>query len=292
MTQQTFESSRERSAGPKNILDRFFFQIESFAFAHSFSVILVSLVLAALSLWVTVEKLTFKTGRGDLVARDLPYIQRHEAFRQEFDDFDGMIVVVEGDDPEQKKNFAEALVEQFKSHSNIFSDVFYKIDTSYFKDKGLLFLDPEELADLFQKIEDRQQFLEDVNASPNLDQLIKSINAEISSGMVDTLMSDFLGSENGEKDETADLGLLISLLKQMTAHLKEEGAAYQSPWASFFTGNEKTLKQQGYLISGKNNLMFILVTPNEDKTSFHGLQRFHCNRQKAGQTKPQSNFLK
>lgn len=271
MTQKTSASSTKSVTGPKNILDRFFVQIEHFAFTYSFTVIAVSLILAALSLWVTVEKLTFKTGRGDLVAKDLPYVERHEAFRQEFDDFDGMIVVVEGDDPDQKKNFAEALAEKFKSHSHVFSDVFYKIDTSYFKDKGLLFLDPEKLADLFQKIKDRQLFLEDINGSPNLDQLLKSINAEISSGMVNTLMSDFLGSENEkEKDDTADLGLLISLLKQMTANLEKENAAYKSPWASFFTGNEETLKEQGYLISGKSNLMFILVTPNEDETSFTG----------------------
>jgi hopanoid biosynthesis associated RND transporter like protein HpnN len=270
MTTQTSENNPENSLGTKNILDQFFFQIERFAFKYSFSVIAVSLILAALSMWVTVEKLTFKTGRGDLVAKDLPYVQRHEAYRQEFDDFDGMIVVVEGDDPGQKKNFAETLAEKFKSHSDVFSDVFYKIDTSYFKDKGLLFLDPEDLVDLFQKISDRQQFLEDVNATPNLDQLLKSINAEISSGMVDTLLSDFLGTGNGKKDDSADLGLLISLLKQMTAHLENESTAYQSPWASFFTGNQETLKEQGYLISGKNDLMFILVTPNEDKTSFTG----------------------
>ena len=130
MTRQTSGNNHESSAGPKNILDRFFFQIEHFAFTHSFSVIAVSLILAALSIWVTVEKLTFKTGRGDLVAKDLPYVQRHEAFRQEFDDFDGMIVVVEGDDPEQKKNFADKLAEKLKSRPDVFSDVFYKIDTS------------------------------------------------------------------------------------------------------------------------------------------------------------------
>jgi len=269
MTRQTSGNNHESSAGPKNILDRFFFQIEHFAFTHSFSVIAVSLILAALSIWVTVEKLTFKTGRGDLVAKDLPYVQRHEAFRQEFDDFDGMIVVVEGDDPEQKKNFADRLAEKLKSRPDVFSDVFYKIDTSYFEDKGLLFLDPEELVDLFQKIEDRQQFLDDVNATPNLDQLLKSINAEISSGMVNTLLSDFIGSGDEEKDDAADLDLLISLLRQMTSHLKGK-AVYKSPWSAFFTGDEETLKEQGYLISGKNNLMFILVTPNEDKSSFTG----------------------
>ena len=269
MTPQKTGNNDKSSADSKNILDRFFFRIERFAYNHSFSVIAVSLILAALSLWVTVEKLTFKTGRGDLVAKDLPYVQRHEMFRQEFDDFDGMIVVVEGEDPEQKKNFADALATKFKSHPEVFSDVFYKIDTSYFKDKGLLFLDPKELADLFEKIGEHQQFLEDVNSSPGLNQLLISINAEISSGMVDSLLSDFIGTKDEEKDETADLGLLISLLKQMVAHLKGS-APYRSPWSSFFTGNEETLKEQGYLISGKNDLMFILVTPNEDETSFTG----------------------
>jgi len=117
MTRQKVENNHKSSAGPKNILDRFFFGIERFAYTHSFSVIAISLILAALSLWVTVEKLTFKTKRGDLVAKDLPYVQRHEKFRKEFDDFDGMIVVIEGEDPEQKKNFAEALAEKLKSLS-------------------------------------------------------------------------------------------------------------------------------------------------------------------------------
>jgi len=270
MTPQEVENNHKSSTGPKNILDRFFFAVERFAYTHSISVIAVSLILAALSLWVTVEKLTFKTGRGDLVAKDLPYVQRHEKFRQEFDDFDGMIVVIEGKDPEQKKNFAEALAGKLKSQPEVFSDVFYKIDTSYFKDKALLFLSQKKLADLFQKIEEHRQFLEDINASPGLDQLLRSINSEISSGMVDTLLSDFIGTDNGKKkDETADLSLLISLLKQMSVHLKGR-TPYKSPWASFFTDNEESLKEQGYLISGKNDLMFILVTPNEDKTSFTG----------------------
>ena len=269
MTQKNVEKNRKSFTDPKNILDRFFSKIEHFAYTHSFSVIVVSLVLAVLSLWVTAEKLTFKTGRGDLVARDLPYVQRHEMFRQEFDDFDGMIVVVEGNDPDQKKNFVEVLAAKLKSQPNVFSDVFYKIDTSYFKDKALLFLKQKELADLFQKIKDRQQFLDDVNFSPGLDQLLRSINSEISSGMVDTLLSDFIGTDNAEKDDSADLGLLISLLKQMAVHLNGE-APYQSPWATFFTGNEESLKEQGYLISGKNDLMFVLVTPHEDETSFTG----------------------
>lgn len=109
------QKNGKNSLDSKNILDRFFSSIETFAYSHSFSVILVSLVLAGLSLWVTAELLTFKTGRGDLVAKELPYVKRHQAFRSEFEDFDGMIVVVEGEDPAQKKSFVETLASRFQS---------------------------------------------------------------------------------------------------------------------------------------------------------------------------------
>jgi len=269
MMPQKPRKNSQNSIHPKNILDRFFSRIEHFAYTHSFSVIVVCLIVAVLSIWVTAEKLTFKTGRGDLVAKDLPYVKRHEMFRNEFEDFDGMIVVVEGEDPEQKKNFVEALADKFKSHPAVFSDVFYKVDTTYFKDKALLFLDQKDLVDLVRKIREHQQFLDNVNSSPGLNQLLGSINSEISSGMVDTLLSDFIGSEDEEKDETADLSLLISLLKQMVAHLKGD-SLYRSPWSSFFTGKEGSLEEEGYLVSGENDFMFILVTPSEDETVFTG----------------------
>ena len=79
-------------------LDRFFLNIERFAYTHSIAVILVSLLIAGLSIWYTVENLTFKNNRGDLVAKKLAYVETYEKYRQEFEDFDGMMVVVADDD--------------------------------------------------------------------------------------------------------------------------------------------------------------------------------------------------
>lgn len=269
MTQQIPQNDQARPAEPDSLLNRFLLTVERFAYTHPFPVIIVSILVAVLSLWVTVERLTFKTGRGDLVAKDLPYVQRHDDYRQEFEDFDGMIVVVEDADPVLMKSFAEALVEKFKSHPEFFSEIFYKIDTSYFQDKALLYLDRDELEDLRRKINEHKQFLNDVNASPGLNQLMRSINLEISSGMVASLLTDFLGTgeeETGpEKDDSKDLSLLITLLKEMLAHLKGE-TRYRSPWTSFFTGKEDSLAEEGYLVSG--NLLFILVVLDEDKTVF------------------------
>ncbi|MBT7476749.1 MAG: hypothetical protein HN649_08945, partial [Nitrospina sp.] len=97
------------SPSTSGILNRFFFVLERFAYRRSLLVVSVSLVLAILSLWVTAEKLTFKTGRGDLVAKGLPYVEQYKNYREQFEDLEGMVVVVEGKNPADMAGFAEAL---------------------------------------------------------------------------------------------------------------------------------------------------------------------------------------
>ena len=252
------------------VLNRFFFVIERFAYRHSVLVILVSLVLAFLSVWVTAQKLTFKTGRGDLVAKGLPYVKQYEDYRQQFDDLEGMVVVVEGEKPTDMSGFAEVLATKLKAQPHLFSQVVYKIDIDYFRSRFLLYLKQDELKKLGRKLEDHQGFLESVNGTPGLHPLLSSINAEISSGMVDSLLTDFLGEEDEEGSEDAeDLSLLIRLLEEMTRSLMGE-AGYRSPWQSLFTGSSDSLREKGYMVSENEDLLFILLVPNNDKTSFTG----------------------
>jgi hypothetical protein len=255
---------------PNGPLSRFLFAIERFAYQHSLIVIAISLVLAVLSLWVTAQNLTFKTGRGDLVARGLPYVKLYKDYRAQFEDLEGMVVVVEGKKTADMSGFAEALVEKLRAQPRLFSKVVYKIDTRYFRSRFMLYLDPADLQTLAGKLEDHQSFLESVNMSPGLHPLLSSINAEISSGMVDSLLTDFLGGAEEEKNEDeGDLNLLIRLLEEMTRFL--EGATdYRSPWQALFKGSDESLREQGYMTSENGDLLFILVVPNDDETSFTG----------------------
>jgi uncharacterized protein len=111
-----------------------------------------------------------------------------------------------------------------------------------------------------------------VNASPGLHTLLSRINAEISSGMVDSLMSDFLGNKDEEENkEVGDLNLLIRLLEEMTRHLTGE-TSYRSPWQALFAGGADSLREKGYMVSENEDLLFILLVPNEGETSFTGYQ--------------------
>ena len=254
------------------LLSRFLSIIERFAYRYSILVIAASLILAILSLWVTAQKLTFKTGRGDLVAKGLPYVKLYKNYRAQFEDLSGMVVVVEGENPADMSGFAEALEKKLQAQPHLFSKVVYKIDTSYFRSRFLLYLDQYELETLTRKLEDHQGFLESVNIAPGLHPLLSSINAEISSGMVDSLLTDFLGgeeeSEENSEDE-ADLSLLIRLLEEMTRFLTGE-TSYRSPWQALFKGGDESLREQGYMVSKNGELLFVLIVPNDDETSFTG----------------------
>lgn len=251
-------------------LTRFLFTIERFAYRHSLLVVASSLILAILALWVTAQKLTFKTGRGDLVAKGLAYVERYENYRDQFEDLDGMVVVVEAENPADMAGFAEALEKKLRTQPHLFSKVVYKIDTRYFRSRFMLYLEQDELETLGRKLEDHQDFLDSVNISPGLHPLLSSINAEISSGMVDSLLTDFLGSEDEEESEDeADLNLLIRLLEEMNRFLMGE-TSYRSPWQSLFKGDDESLREQGYMVSKNGDLLFVLVIPNDDETSFTG----------------------
>ncbi|MFQ5482922.1 MAG: MMPL family transporter, partial [Nitrospinaceae bacterium] len=225
-----------------------------------------------LSLWYTATHLGFNTKRSDLISRDLPYDILYQRYRAEFENFDGMTIAVEGEDPDAMKGFAEALARRLQKHRDQFSEIFYKVDTEYFKNRALLFLDMPELRDLAEKLRGHQTFLENVNAAPGLNTLLFNINREISVGMVDTLMSGFLGTDEDAGDDTADLSLLVSLLQQMIAHVNGE-SRYRSLWASFFTDREETLKEEGYLVSGNEKLLFILLNPVETQGDFAGSKK-------------------
>ena len=266
-------SNNDPERSSSTILNRLFHFVEHLAFTHSLLVVVVSLVLAGFSIWVTGQKLTFKTGRGDLVSKDLPYVKLYKDYRKHFKDLEGMVIVAEGGTTTRMAQFSENLASRLKSYPDLFSKIIYKFDTSYFRSRFLLYLDPEDLKSLQKKLEDHRDFIETVNASPGLNPLINQINNEISSGMVDSLMADFLGDDENDEEENKkdenDLKLLIKILEEMNGSL-ENNYHYQSPWQSLFNSNEESLRDKGYLVSKNEKLLFILVVPNEDETSFTG----------------------
>ena len=266
----TVPSKEAPPSSRPGFLDRVFTAFETLAYYHPWWVLSVSLILAALSIGFTATHLQFNTLREDLISKDMKFHALYQQYRERFRDFDGMIVVVEGEQPEAMKQFADQLVERLHNRSEISSEIYYKVDTGYFKDKSLLFLEPDALEQLAGKLKSHQDFLEQLNASPGLNTLLKSLNHEISTGVVDTLLTDLLGMEDEEEQsDAADLGLLISLLSQMTRQVKGD-TAYRSPWGTFLAEESNPLREDGYLVSDDGRLLFLLLNPQETEGDFAG----------------------
>ena len=266
----TQRSNSDTSSGPEGKINLFLSYIGKISCNYPRLVLLVSFLLAGVSIWYTANHLQFDTNRRDLVSKNLPYEKLYEQYREKFYDFDGITVVVEGTNPGEMKGFADALAQKLESHPAIYSEILYKIDTTYFKNKALLYLSKDDLKELVEKIKAHQGFLDEVNSTPGLNHLMRGINSQISSGMVDTLLSDFLGNATEKKtDDNADLLLLTSILDQMGSHLNGE-TVYHSPWRSFLSKKEESLSEEGYLVSDDNQLMFMLISPKGDGSGFSG----------------------
>ena len=65
-------SNHDPERSSSSTLNRLFHFVEHLAFTHSLLVVVVSLVLAGFSIWVTGQKLTFKPAEGILFPKICP----------------------------------------------------------------------------------------------------------------------------------------------------------------------------------------------------------------------------
>jgi hopanoid biosynthesis associated RND transporter like protein HpnN len=232
----------------------------------------VGVVLAVLSVWYTATHLEFETSRNALVSQNAGYIKRFEEIDNDFYDLDGFIVVVEPPHLERGKQFINALVPRLRADTQHFSRVVDRIDTSSLEGKKLLLLSPEDLRTLRQRLQDAQTLLTDLAAAPGLQQLLTSINQEISKALVTHLTESFVGasaSSTAEPGQGLDVSFLSALFGEMAQALAAPATyVFHSPWASFFLKDSDILSQEGYLTAGNDRVLFVLVEDRPADSSF------------------------
>jgi hypothetical protein len=94
--------------------------------------------------------------------------------------------------------------------------VLYRIDVNALKHKVLLYLSPEDLIALRQKLQQHQDLLKELAASPTLQNLLGVINLETTTALVGHVFTEFLEEDEKEKDPL-DLSVLLALLRERTS---------------------------------------------------------------------------
>ena len=255
----------------KNFKDRILEAIASFVGKHPYFILISSILLALLSIHYTLYNLKFFTNRNDLISPHAKYYQDYKKLREEFKDFGGLVVAIEGSNKERVKDFVEDLAHFFHSNPDKFQDVFYKIDTDFFKSKKLLFLSPNDLHALENKIKSNSSFISSLIKNPGLESFFKQVNKEISKAMVGTLISDFFGgnekSDEKDSDNPLDLTLVESILEGTVTHLKGENH-FSSLWNNFFIKKKGEMDEEGYLTSKEKKFYYIFIRPEENQSDF------------------------
>jgi len=96
----------------------------SIAARNPWLVLSFALLLSALSIWFTSQRMEFLTGRDDLMPRNTSFNRDFHQFRAEFGDMEDIVVVIESPDAERAGAFGKRLYDALSKDKEHFSDLF------------------------------------------------------------------------------------------------------------------------------------------------------------------------
>jgi hopanoid biosynthesis associated RND transporter like protein HpnN len=223
----------------------------------------VALVLAAASVVYTLAFLTFKTSPRDLLPQDQPYILRWAEYTGDFGDLDDVAIAVEAPSLAEAKEYATRLVGELRARGVPLRRISYRIDPKQFEGRALLYLSPQRLEEIRDKVYDNQELMEAFAARPTLDTLVQGISTQVASGFA----SGFLDLGLSEAKGPVDLRFIDELVTQISQRL-DRPLPYRSPFGSLFNVPEGDERGSGYFMSEDHRLLFILAEPISQAGSF------------------------
>ncbi|MGH7335437.1 MAG: hypothetical protein ACREKS_22380, partial [Candidatus Rokuibacteriota bacterium] len=177
--------------------------------------VVAAVVVAGLSVLYTLSFLTFKTSPRDLLPQDRPYILRWVEYSRDFGDLDDVAIVVEAPSLTEAKEYATRLVGELRTRQVPLRRVAFRIDPKQFEGRALLYLSPERLGEIRDKVYDNQELMEAFAARPTLDTLVQGISTQVATGFA----KGFLDLGLSESKAPVDLRFIEDLVTQLSQRL-------------------------------------------------------------------------
>ena len=148
----------------------------TYCIAHSKSVIAAAILLAALSAIYTARHFSIDTDINNLISERLPWRENEIAFQRAFPQTIELILVdVAADSPEAAKAAAREVSQALSKKPDLFRSVRDQLDSSFFRRNGLLFLPPDQVAQVTQQLSDAAPLLSGLARDPNLRGLVQAL---------------------------------------------------------------------------------------------------------------------
>jgi len=182
--------------------------------------------------------LGINTQTTDMLSPDLPFRQNAEAIKAAFPQYsDVILVVVDGDNPDQVDAAAAELAERLRAQPTRFQTVFYPPSDPYFKRQGLLYLDMEELDELALQLSQAQPFLGTLARHPNLDGLFD---------MLGLAVEDLVKRQSEDEEKTKGLERLLNRMADVVEALPS-AHPYTLSWKDLIEGKPQASRGQQFI---------------------------------------------
>ncbi len=221
--------------------------------------------LAAGSVACAFTSLRFATSMLQMLPAGESYVERWRELDTEFNQLDDLVIVVAAPSLPDAKLYAGRLVRELRAARVPLANVAYRIDPKQFEGRALLYLSPDKLKEIRERIFDYQEFMEAFAGRPTLDQLVDGIATQIASAFVSGLLDLGLG---GDAKGALDLRFVNDLVAQIAIRL-DRPAPYKSPWGGLFVVGDES-GGAGYFLSDDQRLLFILAEPQTERGTFTG----------------------
>ena len=194
--------------------------------------------------------LDFDKNQDNLVGPNQKYHRNFLRFQKEFPQPDALVVVVESDNIEKNRQFAERIAAKMQVETNLFRDVFYAQNPMMMGPKGLLYASETNLMEMKSMLHAAQPFIRQFTQTTNLISFFEQIN---------TAFRTAPREANAETDSLVNsLPALTRIVTQATDSLQRSGTP-PSPnvIALFDTSGSGVLS---YYITFANGHIFLVET--------------------------------
>jgi uncharacterized protein len=204
----------------------------SLASGRPWLVLSLALLLSALSIWFTSQRMEFLTGRDDLMPKNTSFNRDFQTFRAEFGDMEDIVVVMESSDPERAGAFGTRLYGELSKDKQDFSDVFCPSALPFFQKNGLLFMSVDDIKELHRNLSLAAPVLKDLSREPKVATLFNHLTRRMD------------GYVAGNK---AELPGLVFMLDKLGAGFGSFGGGKGTPPSleGFFMNSESSLAKAG-----------------------------------------------
>ena len=222
------------------------------------AIVIVSLLLAVLSVLYTTHSMEYLTGRDDLMPKNRKFFLDNAAYNREFGAPDDIVVVIESSDREQATLFGERLEKALRKEKGRFSDVFFPGGLPFFRKNGLLFMPLADIKELKRNLLMAQPALKALSAAPSVQTLFTYLTVEVDAWLV--------GDRNSPAEQER-LARITFMLEKLDVGFSSFGGSGMTNLSleGFFLGSGGGA-ESAFAKAGK--MQILTVTPIKDSGSF------------------------